>query len=214
MWIIYIYTYIYIYINSPQVIIGNVIRMSFQLIIPFYSTRFMMTSSNGNIFRVTGPLYGEFTGHWWIPRTKGQWRGALMFSLIWGLNKRVSKQSRRCWFETPSCSLWCHCDVIKSSTLYFPFIDRSSTGLWRHLLWTIRPFCGWCIEVAGSGCIGWLWCLHSLQTPTERGVCCQADKEMVFNNCSGEIWMKILISMIDDWIYLIWLSLDITDDKS
>ena len=30
----------------------------------------MMTSSNGNIFRVTGPLCGEFTGHWWIPRTK------------------------------------------------------------------------------------------------------------------------------------------------
>ena len=36
----------------------------------------MMTSSNGNIFRVTGHLCGEFTG----PR--GQWRGALMFSLI------------------------------------------------------------------------------------------------------------------------------------
>ena len=28
-----------------------------------------MTSSNGNIFRVTGPLCGEFTGHWWIPLT-------------------------------------------------------------------------------------------------------------------------------------------------
>ena len=25
--------------------------------------RIMMTSSNGNIFRVTGPLWGEFTGH-------------------------------------------------------------------------------------------------------------------------------------------------------
>ena len=35
-----------------------------------------MTSSNGNLFRVTGPSCGEFTGH------KGQWRGALMFSLI------------------------------------------------------------------------------------------------------------------------------------
>ena len=36
----------------------------------------MMTSSNGNIFRITGHLCGEFTGH------KDQWRGALMFSLI------------------------------------------------------------------------------------------------------------------------------------
>ena len=31
---------------------------------------FMMTSSNGNIFRVTGPLCGEFTGHRWIPLRK------------------------------------------------------------------------------------------------------------------------------------------------
>ena len=30
----------------------------------------MKTSSNGNIFRVTGHLCGEFTGHRWIPRTK------------------------------------------------------------------------------------------------------------------------------------------------
>ena len=34
----------------------------------------IMTSSNGNIFRVTDPLWGECTGH--------QWRGALMFSFI------------------------------------------------------------------------------------------------------------------------------------
>ena len=31
---------------------------------------YMMTSSNGNIFRVTDPLCGEFTGHRWIPRKK------------------------------------------------------------------------------------------------------------------------------------------------
>ena len=39
----------------------------------------MMTSSNGTIFRVTGHLCGEFTGK--SPH-KGQWRGALMFTLI------------------------------------------------------------------------------------------------------------------------------------
>ena len=52
----------------------------------------MMTSSNGNIFRVTGPLCGEFTGHRWIPRTKAS------DSELWcffhrRLNKRLSKQS-------------------------------------------------------------------------------------------------------------------------
>ena len=30
----------------------------------------MMTSSNGNCFRVTGSLCGEFTGHRWFPCTK------------------------------------------------------------------------------------------------------------------------------------------------
>ena len=30
----------------------------------------MITSSNGNIFHVTGHLCGEFTGHLWIPCTK------------------------------------------------------------------------------------------------------------------------------------------------
>ena len=31
---------------------------------------FMMTSSNGNIFRVTGPLSGESTRYQWIPLKK------------------------------------------------------------------------------------------------------------------------------------------------
>ena len=30
----------------------------------------MVTSSNGNIFRVTDPFWGEFTSHRWIPLTK------------------------------------------------------------------------------------------------------------------------------------------------
>ena len=44
--------------------------------------KFTMTSWNGNIFRVTGHLCGEFTGPRWIPHHKGQWRGPLMFPLI------------------------------------------------------------------------------------------------------------------------------------
>ena len=43
----------------------------------------MMTSSNGNIFRVTGHLCGEFTGPRWIPRTKASDTELWFFSLIW-----------------------------------------------------------------------------------------------------------------------------------
>ena len=41
---------------------------------------------------------------------KGQWRGALMFSLIcaWVI---LSKQSWGWWFETPSRSSWRHCNL-------------------------------------------------------------------------------------------------------
>ena len=42
----------------------------------------MMTSSNGNIFRVTGLLCGEFTGLRWIPRTKANDAEFWCFSLI------------------------------------------------------------------------------------------------------------------------------------
>ena len=48
----------------------------------WFAFQFMMTSSNGNIFRVTGLLCGEFTGPVISPH-KDQWRVALMFSLIW-----------------------------------------------------------------------------------------------------------------------------------
>ena len=59
-----------------------------------------MTSSNGNIFRVTGHLCGEFIGPLWIPRTKASDAERLMFSLIcvwingW-LNNREAGDLRR-----------------------------------------------------------------------------------------------------------------------
>ena len=50
---------------------------------------------------------------------KGQWRGALMFSLISALNKRLSKQLWGWWFETPSRSLWRHCNYFWTFTMHF-----------------------------------------------------------------------------------------------
>ena len=69
----------------------------------------MMTSSNGNIFRVTGPLCGEFTGHRWNPPQRPVTRSFDVF-LDLRLNKKVSKQSWGWWFETPSRSVWRHCN--------------------------------------------------------------------------------------------------------
>ena len=57
------------------------IRCHFWGHIGLRSGRGMMTSSNGNIFRVTGPLCGEFTGHRWIPRTKAS--NAELWCFLW-----------------------------------------------------------------------------------------------------------------------------------
>ena len=73
------------------------------------STLRMMTSSNGSIFRVTGHLCGEFTGHRWIPAQRPVTRSFDVFFDL-RLNKRLSKQSWRCWFETLSRPLWRHCN--------------------------------------------------------------------------------------------------------
>ena len=42
-----------------------------------------MTSSNGNRFRVTGPLWGESTGHRWIPLTKASGAELCCFLCAW-----------------------------------------------------------------------------------------------------------------------------------
>ena len=52
-------------------------------LIKFKHAKYMMTSSNGNIVTVTGHLCGVFLP---VPGefpANGQWRGALMFSLIY-----------------------------------------------------------------------------------------------------------------------------------
>ena len=67
----------------------------------------MVTSSNRRIFALLAICAGI---HWSLMNSphKGQWRGALM---ICALNKRLSKQWWGWWFETPSRSLWRHCNV-------------------------------------------------------------------------------------------------------
>ena len=89
----------------------------------------MMTSSNGNIFHVTGHLSGEFNRHRWIPRPhKGQWRGALMFSLIcaringWVNNREAGDLRRH----------RAHCDVtIMLSLVHDVMAWKQLSPYWR-----------------------------------------------------------------------------------
>ena len=83
----------------------------------WYLTTVMMTSSNGNIFRVTGPLCGEFIVPSEFPSQTPATRSFDVFFDL-RLNKRLSKHSRSWWFETSSHSLWCQCDGLHTDKIY------------------------------------------------------------------------------------------------
>ena len=89
----------------------------------------MMTSSNGNIFRVTGHLCGEVIGHRWIPHTKASDADLWCFFFYLCLNKWLSKQSWGWWCETLSRSLWRHRNEIRTY-LYSRFNYELINLLW------------------------------------------------------------------------------------
>ena len=88
-------------------------RTKLKVIIPMNRPISMMTSSNGYIFRVTGPLCGEFTVSGEFPTHKPVTR---IFDVFFGLrlNKRLSKQPWGWWFETLSWSLWRQYNVTQT----------------------------------------------------------------------------------------------------
>ena len=100
-----------------------------------------MTSSNGNIFHVTDPFEGN-------PPVTGAFRSQspvmrtfdVFFDLR--LNKRLSTQSRRRWFETPSRSLWRHCNG-----------DNLINGPWQIYCNTIFKL-AWLIGANGTDLTG------------------------------------------------------------
>ena len=94
--------------TSQFIFCSNALDYDDKMYSPFYVySDSMMTSSNGTIFRFTCPLWGEppLTGG--FPSQRPVTRSFdVLFDLR--LNKRLSKQSGRRWFETPSYPLWRH----------------------------------------------------------------------------------------------------------
>ena len=95
------------------------------IITEFENQYFMMTSSNGNIFRVTGPLCGEFTGPGEFPTQRPVTRSFDVFFDL-RLNKKLSKQSWGWWFETLSDPLLRQRDVMFMATLCVEWNDDTN----------------------------------------------------------------------------------------
>ena len=95
-----------------------------------YGGPYIMTSSNGNIFRVTGTLWGKPS---WSPvdsSHKGQWCGALMFSLIcawtsgWA-NNRYAGDLRRHRTHYDVTLMYTHYKVCAEISESFPKVFHS-----------------------------------------------------------------------------------------
>ena len=76
-----------------------------------------MTSSNGNIFCVTGLSCGEFTSHRWIPCAQRPLARSFDVFFDMRLNKQLSKQSWSWWFGTTSHPLRRQCNVTGCNKL-------------------------------------------------------------------------------------------------
>ena len=100
---------------------------------------YMMTSSNGNIFRVTGHLGAEFTGPRWILHTKAS--DAELWCFLWSApNKRLSKQWWGWWFEMQWCPLWRHCnDLSLYRCVHFDHLYPSAWPQYKALMhWLMK----------------------------------------------------------------------------
>ena len=86
---------------------------------------FMMTSSNGNIFRVTGHLCGEFT-----PRQRPMTRSFDAFFVLC-LIQRLSKQSWGWWFETLPRPLWRHRNEKRFDIVVGVWASGSTAFIWK-----------------------------------------------------------------------------------
>ena len=106
------------------------------------NTPCMMTPSNGNILRETGPLWGESTGHKLIPLAKAT--DAELWCLLWPMpEQKVEQIIEPQWFKMPSHPWWRHCKTgqqshgyaLKSWKVYMSYLWRLCHCHWHCHIW-------------------------------------------------------------------------------
>ena len=91
-----------------------------------------MTSWNGNIFRVTGPLWGESTGHRWIPLKKAC--DAELWCFLWSAPEHTAEQT----LESPV--IWdAIAIVIDITVMNRNVVDDILASIWSQLILHMLP---------------------------------------------------------------------------
>ena len=161
----------------------------------------MMTSSNGNIFRVAGPLCGEFTGHLWIPRTQRPVTQSFLVFFDLRLNERLSKQSWGCWFETPTRPLWRQ----RNDPGHFLWKDPQATK--RHWWWITTGSCNGFV-LPGNKTLRWpmfiklydaIWWRHQMETFFALLALCEGNPP-VTGGFPSQKPVSLMFSLISAWI--------------
>ena len=84
---VYIYTHPSYFHIFPKILCTAV----WYTVSTFQQRKCMMTSANGNIFRVTGPLWKETTGHRWITIKKAS--DAELWCFLWCAPEQIAEQT-------------------------------------------------------------------------------------------------------------------------
>ena len=124
-----------------------------------------MTSSNGNNFRVTGPLWGKSTGHRWIPLTEAS--DAELWCFLWSAPEQRVEQAIALlviWYaiELILTSLYCLQSPDMSSDL-----KKMPTRLRSFYVVTVKNLSNvpitFCMIASWPVKLGWKTC-HQMET--------------------------------------------------
>ena len=154
-----------------------------------------MTSSNGNIFHVTGPLCGNSPVTGEFPSQRPVTRSSDVFFYL-RLNKRLSKQSGGLWFETPSRPLWHHHHVMSSGSWGIQCTLQRRCHPERIPLSRIRHLCGGYFLDKGSADIA--LSVRDPETHWKRGLQHFLATEMNIYMCNNTLSNKFILNTIHE----------------
>ena len=133
------------------------------------------------------PVTGEFLAQ--RPVTQKLW---CFFDLR--LNKRLSKQSRGWWFETPSCPLWRHRNerrhILKSTqNIFVPLRYCLPNTVWRIAMFWIHIIF-----------IHYVRCWFSFESQFRAAILgvqsCTSEYDVIFVYCGSILWFVLLIQTL------------------
>ena len=142
----------------------------------------MLTSSNWNIYRVTGHLCEQFTGHRWLSCT--QMSVTRCFDVLFDLRlyKRLNKQSWGWWFQMLSRPLWRHSNGLESREI------GNLSRLWKSNILFLQVRCRGLFVIS--------WHRHSGEAVQAIiGYGYNREKKMIFL-----IWTRVIVFNVECFV--------------